>query len=80
MKLNAACYASRTVKLIMSQVLVMVYVSYLYSNMSYGMVFWGASSHSINICRLQKGPTAGLDTEKENPLPLLGVDPQISTP
>jgi len=50
MKINAACYAWRTLKPIMSQqVLVMVYISYFHSIMSYGIIFWGASPHSINI-------------------------------
>ena len=35
MKLNAACYAWRTLQPIMSQVLVMVYISYFHSIMSY---------------------------------------------
>ena len=54
LKLNAACYALRTVKPIMSQqILVMVYVSYFHLIKSYGTIFWGAPPHSINICRLQ---------------------------
>jgi len=40
LKLNAACYTLKTVKLIMSQqVLVMVYVSYFHLIMSYGITF-----------------------------------------
>ena len=55
LKFNATCYALRTVKLIMSQqILVTVYVSYFHLIMSYGIIFWGASPHNINICRLQK--------------------------
>jgi len=51
----AAYYALRTPKLIMlQQVLVMVYFSAFHSVMSYGIIFWGASPHSINIFRLQK--------------------------
>jgi len=51
----AACYALRTQKLIMlQQILVMVYFSAFHSIMSYGIIFLGASLHSINIFRLQK--------------------------
>jgi hypothetical protein len=32
----------------------MVYFAYSHSIMSYGIIFWGASPHSINIFRLQK--------------------------
>jgi hypothetical protein len=54
-KLNAACYALRTLKSIVSQqVLVVVYFAYFHSIMSYGIIFWGSSPHCINIFRLQK--------------------------
>jgi len=47
MKLNGACYALRTLELIMSQqVLIMVHFSYLYLMMSHGIIFWGASPHT----------------------------------
>ena len=50
MKLNAAYYALKTLKPIMSQqVSVMVYVLYFHSIMSYGIIFWRASTHRINI-------------------------------
>jgi hypothetical protein len=43
MKLNAACYAWRTLKPIMSQqVLVMVYISYFHSITFYDIIFGGA--------------------------------------
>jgi hypothetical protein len=32
----------------------MVYHTYFHSLMSYGLIFWGSSSYSINIFRLQK--------------------------
>ena len=39
----------------MSQhVLVMVYLSFFHLIMSYGVIFWGASPHNINIFRLKK--------------------------
>jgi hypothetical protein len=54
-KLNAACYAIRTLKTIVSQqVLVIVYFAYFHSIMSHGIIFLGVSPHSINIFRLQK--------------------------
>jgi hypothetical protein len=34
--------------------LVMVYYEYFHSIMSYGIIFWGNSSYSINVFRLQK--------------------------
>jgi hypothetical protein len=41
-KLNAACYALRTLKMIVSKhVLVMVYFAYFHSIMSYGKIFLG---------------------------------------
>jgi hypothetical protein len=33
---------------------IIFYFAYFNSIMSYGIIFWGASSHSINIFRLQK--------------------------
>jgi hypothetical protein len=54
-KLSTACYAIRTTKPIMSQdTLVMAYCAYFHSIMSYGIIFWGNSSYSINVFRLQK--------------------------
>jgi hypothetical protein len=48
-ELNAACYALRTLKHKMSQqVLFMVYFYYFHSIMSYGIIFWGASTHCTN--------------------------------
>ena len=55
MKLYTPCYALRTLKLITSQrVLVIVYFSYFHSIMSYCIIFWGASPHSISFFRLQQ--------------------------
>jgi len=33
----------------------MVYFSYFHSIMSYGIIFWGNSHHSVNIFKIQKG-------------------------
>jgi len=55
MKLNATRYAWITLKPIMSQqVLVMAYISYFHLIMFNGIIFWGASSHSINIFSTKK--------------------------
>jgi hypothetical protein len=54
-KLSATCYASRTLKHTMAQqILVMVYFSYFHFIVAYGIIFCGASPHSINILKLQK--------------------------
>jgi hypothetical protein len=54
-KLSSACYVIRTVKPYMSQeTLRIIYFSYVHSVMTYGIIFWGNSPHSIHIFRLQK--------------------------
>ena len=54
-KLNATCYEIRVVKPYMSQdSLQMVYYSHFQSIMTYEIIFWGYSSYSFNIFRLQK--------------------------
>ena len=54
-KLNRACYAIRHVKHFMSQdTLRTIYFSYFHSILSYGIIFWGNSSHSFNIFKVQK--------------------------
>jgi hypothetical protein len=54
-KLCTACYAIGTVKPFMCQEnLKLVYCSYFHSLITYGMVFWGNSSHSFHVFRLQK--------------------------
>jgi hypothetical protein len=54
-KLSTACYAITVMKPLMSQAtLVMIYYAYFQSIMNYGIIFWGNSSYSINIFRLQK--------------------------
>jgi hypothetical protein len=54
-KLNAVCYALRTVKHTLSQqVLVMVYSSYFHSILSLGIICWGASPSCINIFKVHK--------------------------
>ena len=54
-KLNKACYVIRTLTFLKSpELLRMVYFSYFHSIMSYGIIFWGNSHHSVNIFKIQK--------------------------
>jgi len=54
-KLRGAYYAVRVLKLFMTQeTLAMVYYAYVHLAMTNGIIFWGDSSCSINIFRLQK--------------------------
>ena len=54
-KLNKACYAIRLIKLFMSlDVLRSTYFSYAHTIISYGIVFWGNSSYSEDIFKIQK--------------------------
>ncbi len=54
-KLKKACYAIRSIKLFMSlDVLRSTYFSYAHSIISYGIVFWGNSSYSEDIFKIQK--------------------------
>jgi hypothetical protein len=54
-KMNKACYAIRSIKPFMSlDVLRSTYFSYIHSIISYGIIFWGNSSHSEEIIKIQK--------------------------
>jgi hypothetical protein len=54
-RLSSACYALRTITPDLStDILKIVYHAYVHSLMSYGIIFWGNSSHSIEIFRIQK--------------------------
>jgi len=54
-KLCSACFAMRSVKPFVSQqTLKVIYYSLFHSIMSYGIIFWGHSSLSIRVFRLQK--------------------------
>jgi len=54
-KLCSACFAMRSVKPSLSQqMLKAIYYSYFHSIMSYGIIFWGQSTNSIQVFRLQK--------------------------
>jgi hypothetical protein len=54
-RLNKACYAIRSIKPLMSlDVLRSTYFLYAYSVISYGIIFWGNSSHNEEIFKIQK--------------------------
>ena len=54
-KLSSACYAVRALTPLLSiNALKMLYFSYAHSTISYGIIFWGASTNSIKKFRLQK--------------------------
>ena len=54
-RLKKACYAIRSIKPFMSlYVLRSTYISYAHSIISYGIIFWGNSSHSEEIFKVQK--------------------------
>jgi len=54
-RMNKACYAIRSVKLFMfPDVLRSTYFSYAHSIISYGIIFWGNSSYSDDIFKIQK--------------------------
>jgi hypothetical protein len=54
-RLNKACYAIRSINPFMSlDVLRSTYFSYVHSIISYGIIFWGNSSHSEEIFKIQK--------------------------
>ena len=54
-KLSKACYIIRNTKTYMSaSSLKVIYYAFFHSVMSYGIIFWGNSSHSSIIFRIQK--------------------------
>jgi len=54
-RLNEACYAIRSIKPFISlDVLRSTYFSYVHSIISYGIIFWGNSSHNEEIFKIQK--------------------------
>jgi hypothetical protein len=53
--LSAGYYALISIKPHMPQVVMkMVYYAYFHSGMSYGIIFWGNSTHSTKIFKIQK--------------------------
>jgi len=54
-KLSSACYVMRSIKTIMSlNTLKTIYYSSFNAIISYGLPFWGNSSHTIQVFRIQK--------------------------
>jgi len=54
-RLNQVCYKIRAVKPFLSQdILKMIYYAYFHSVMTYGLLFWGNSSHGMEVFGLQK--------------------------
>jgi hypothetical protein len=54
-RLGLTCYAIRTVASDLPKyILKVAYHAYIYSLMSYGIIFWGNSAHSIEIFKIQK--------------------------
>lgn len=54
-KLTTACYMIRNIKPVVSmKILKSIYYSYFHSVMTYGLIFWGNSSHAERVFKLQK--------------------------
>jgi len=54
-KLNKACYTIRSIKpFLCLGVIGIIYFSYVHSTLSYGKTFWGNSSYSKSIFKIQK--------------------------
>jgi len=54
-KLSSACFAMRSIKLLVSQqMLKAIYYSHYHTIILYGLMFWGNSAHSARVFRMQK--------------------------
>jgi hypothetical protein len=54
-KLSSACYVLRNIKYIVSlEIIRLFYFAHVHCNMSYGIIFWGGSSHIHKVFILQK--------------------------
>jgi len=53
-KLNSACYVIRSLKSLIPLKTLMIYFSSVHSSISYGIIFWGNSTYSNTIFKLQK--------------------------
>jgi hypothetical protein len=57
-KLSSACFIMRAIKPIMSlESLRMIYFAYIHSVLTSGIIFWGNSSYTIKVFRIQKKVT-----------------------
>jgi len=66
-KLNSACFASRTVKFLLSKdALKMLYFSYIHSIISYGVTFCSNSTYSIKMFRIQFKKIIRINTNLRN--------------
>jgi hypothetical protein len=55
LKLGMVCYVLRTLKSCMSRdVLIMIYYAYFHSILTYGIIFWGNFTYTIDLFRLEK--------------------------
>ena len=60
-KLSTACYVIRSVKPhVNTNAIIMIYHSLFHAVMTYGKIFWGNSSHSTQVFRMQKKRQLGL--------------------
>jgi len=54
-KLSTACYVIRSVKPYgNTNAIIMIYHSLFHAVMTYGLIFWGNSSHSTQVFKMQK--------------------------
>jgi hypothetical protein len=60
-KLSTACYVIRSVKpYVNTNAIIMIHHSLFHAVMTYGIIFWGNSSHSTQVFRMQKKRQLGL--------------------
>jgi hypothetical protein len=53
-RLNKACYAIRSISTLSLDILRSTYFAYAHSIITYGIIFWGNSSYSEDIFKIQK--------------------------
>ena len=54
-KLNKSCYLIRSIKPFLSlEIIKMVYFLYVHSLLTHGIIFWGNSTHSKSVFKIQK--------------------------
>jgi hypothetical protein len=54
-KLNKSCYVMGSIKSFLSlETMKMIYFSYVHSLLTYGIIFWGTSSHVKSVFKIQK--------------------------